>query len=139
MTDFKFPVIAFSSSDIHLARNRKEIFVCTKTALNNKFYKSMKIVDSDGILYNIEGAKKIRGYGLFGGYNIFLNQKIEVELIIKSQLEIPLTDFKLLMINKLNKSFWDAGGNDELILDKINSLLSIPLIISYMTHLYYNE
>ena len=139
MSDFKFPIIAFSSSTVHVARNEDEILLCSKTALSNNFYKGMKIIDSTGTLFNITNAKKIRGHGLFGGYNIFFNQKIEVELMIKSQNSIDIDDFKKLILNNLNKSFWDAGGNYNIILDKINSLSSIDSIINYLAKVFYNE
>jgi hypothetical protein len=43
----------------------------------------MLIVEANGKAYKVPGAKKLHGVGPFGGYNIFLNQKIKVELLFE--------------------------------------------------------
>ena len=59
------------------------------------YYKGLKIVDVDGNVYKINSAKKIKGVGLFWGYNVFLNQKIKVELSFSDKFEkISLEDLK---------------------------------------------
>lgn len=137
--NLNYPIIAFSSSLIHIARNESEILICSKTALNNGFYKKMKIIDSSGIVYNIQNAIKVKGYGFFGGYNIFLNQKIEVELIFNEpQTKIDIDSFKTLLLKKINKSFWDSGGNYKEIIKQVESLNDINKIIDYLSSVYYN-
>jgi len=139
MNSFQFPIITFSSSTIYIARSEHEILICYKTALSNNFYKGMKIIDSAGTLFNIIDAKKIRGHGLFRGYNIFFNQKIEVELMVKSQKSIDIDNFKNLIFVNVDESFWNSGENYNIIIDKINSLSTINSIIHYLAIIFYNE
>lgn len=138
--NFNYPIIAFSASDVHLARNEDEILICSKTALNNGFYKNMKVIDSSGVLYSIKNATKVKGHGLFWGYNIFLNQKIQVELIInESQIETDIETLKKLILKGMKKSFWDSGGNYKEIINKIHLSNSIHEIINYLSKIYYND
>jgi hypothetical protein len=136
----EFPIIAFSKNSFHIARNENEILICTKIALKNNFYKEMNIVDCTGASYNILNAKKIKGIGLFWGYNIFLNQKIKVELIYKddcSNLNIEL--FKSKVLNYIKKERWDSSDNFEDIKLKINQLNNFKQIIIILSDFYYTE
>ena len=54
---------------------------CTKVALKNGYFDDLLIVDANGVGYQVKGARKLHGVGPFFGYNIFLNQRIKVELL----------------------------------------------------------
>ena len=136
----EFPIVAFSKNSFHIARNENEILICTKIALKNNFYKGMIIVDSTGTSYNIVNAKKIKGVGPFWGYNIFLNQKIKVELTYKddcSNLNIEL--FKNKVLNYIKIAKWDSADNYEDIKLKINNLNNFKQIIIILSNSYHKE
>ncbi len=136
---FKFPLIAFSSSVVHVARNARDLLICSKKALKDGFYKDLKIVDSCSMIYYIENASKLKPHGFFYGYNIFLNQKIEVELIIKFYEYIGLSDFKELVLLKLRENFVEIGGNYNHIANAIKSCTSIKAVIKHLTEWFYSE
>lgn len=84
----KFPIISFNGNDIYIARHSDEITICSKVALKNGFYRNLRIVDSEGYEVKVIDAYKIGTVGLFYGYNIFLNQKLKVELIFSNEKRI---------------------------------------------------
>ena len=55
--NFKYSLIAFYSSEFDFARDISDILVCSKTALDNGFYKNMQIVDATGTLYNVKDSR----------------------------------------------------------------------------------
>lgn len=132
--DFKYPLIALNHQQIHIARNEKEILVCSKKALSNNFFKNMKIIDSSETLFNIDNAIKIKGHGLFFGYNIFLNRKLKIDLIVKSKNKININDFKKLLLQHLDSDFLISNENYH----RIDSLQSIQSIICFLNKWYYN-
>ena len=137
--NLKYPIIAFSSSGLHIARTEEDILICSSLALKRGFYKSMNIVDSEGFLYKIEDAKKIKGHGIFGGYNIFFNQKIIVELIIRDKpIECSVEEVKRKLNKELKKGIWDSADNTQDIIAKIEGLNKIDEIIHYMAKIFYS-
>ncbi|MCC9019748.1 hypothetical protein [Flavobacterium lipolyticum] len=137
--NFKYPIVAFSKSAIHLARNSDEILVCTKTALKNNFYKNMKIVDSAGILYKVNNAIKLKGHGFLWGYNIFLNQKVDVELVFtEDPILINIEDLKKMLLSSLKGEFWRSGDNHSKIIKEVENTTNFHHIIKYLEIIYYN-
>lgn len=140
--NFEYPIVVFSTDTLYVARDEKDILICTKTALKNGFYRKMSIVDSAGVQYSIKDAKKIKGFGMFFGYNIFLNQRIEVELVFDKQeyVKINLERLKEKVTERLQKGdFWDVGDNLKNVLKKIRSEHSIKDLIVYLSLLYYGR
>jgi len=83
LDNFAFPVLILTQGDAFPASSRGELLKCTKTALKNGFFSRALIVDSQGKTVRVAEARKVAGIGRFWGYNIFLNQNIEVELILE--------------------------------------------------------
>ena len=112
--DLKFPVIGFNKHTFYIERDVDSLTVTTKAGLKNKLYENASIIDSSGRLYTIVKAKKLHGIGLFWGYNVFLNQRIKIELYIDPIVtNISLDDFKKRVTDIFDKDkyFWNSGGN----------------------------
>ena len=140
--NFEYPIVVFAADTLYTARDEKDILICTKTALKRGFYREMIIIDSKGFQYNIKDAKKTKGYGTFFGYNIFLNQRIEIELIFdnKEFIKINLEQLKEKVVNNFQKAgLWDSGDNLRDVIKKIREMCSIKDLIVYLSLLYYGE
>jgi hypothetical protein len=139
-TIVKFPVIALKSSVIYFGREKDDIVTCTKTALNKGFYKGLKIIDSDGVLFTIKDAKKVETVGPLWGYNIFLNQKLRVELNLAAMYEkVSLEDFKIQILRIINgdKFFWDSDGMINIKIDLVNKATSHFEILKKLSDDFY--
>ncbi len=138
-----FPVITFDkANNIFYARNTKDLIICSKRSFEKGFYKGLLVIDIKGNEYLIEDAKKVENVGGFSGFNIFLSQKIKVELIFnQSFTSVSLEKFKekLLYAYNLHSSFWDAGGDLGDIINYIKNAYSIRSIIEKLSFNFYKE
>jgi len=137
----RFPVITFSNDRLmYFGRKRDDIEICSKTALKNGFYKGLRVIDSDGIEYKIKAAGKVGTVGPLWGYNIFLNQKLQVELYLgKAGNVVSLDSLKMqiLKIMKSDKTFWDSDGMIEEKINFINNATSHFEIIKKLSDGFY--
>ena len=84
-----------------------ELTFTTAHALRHGKLIDLLVVDSEGKAVRVAGARKVRGLGRFGGYGIFLNQRIEVELVVAGEpSRMPLDQFK----QRLSESFTEWHG-----------------------------
>jgi len=79
-----FPILAFYGKEMLIYREPSELLQTTRAALKGGLFDGLKICASDGCRFVVTGARKIRGIGAFGGWNVFLNQRIEVELDVQA-------------------------------------------------------
>ena len=131
--DIQFPVITFSYPNV-ITFNTDMIHLtsCSKQALKNGYYKNLKIVDSNGNLFVVNNATKIKNIGPFWGYNIFLGQRIQVELEFNNDIKIlTLNELKRMVSGtfKKGRDFWDSGGNYFQLQKIVYSAESIPSLI----------
>lgn len=137
-----FPIIAFAKGNvIHFVRVKEDITTCTKVALKGGFFKDLQLVDSNGIMYKIEDAKKVGTIGNFWGYNIFLNQKLKVELLLKSKSRIELEELKERLLKALrhDQYFWNSDGNLKERTEFIKNANSSREIIERLSNEFYKE
>ncbi|HYG37621.1 MAG TPA: hypothetical protein VD908_03335 [Cytophagales bacterium] len=114
-----FPIITFDKYAFSIVEDKDKLTTTTSAGVKNGLFDNLLIVDKTGKTFKVKDVKKLHPIGPFWGYNIFLNQKIKVELQLKPiEPELSLTDIKerILKIFKKDKYFWESGGNlNELI------------------------
>ena len=109
---FKYPVLTFSGTLAIPVRSVDRLTRCTKHALNSGHFAGLVIVDSAGKAVRVRNARKLHGIGRFGGYNIFLNQKVRVELELDgAPFQVSLDEVK----SRLMADFHSDGGHWELL------------------------
>jgi hypothetical protein len=136
-----FPVITFKYSYylIEYKADIANLTSCNKLGLKKGYYNELEIVDSTGNLFIVNKAVKTGTRGCFWGYDIFLNQKIQVSLELKDVVkQIALNDLKSKTWNMIEKNmgFWDSGGNCNQIRKMILKTESIPSLIHAVENLY---
>jgi len=82
-----FPVIYFNKYTFNIKYDQEKLTLTTKAGLKNKLYENLTIIDSSGKQYKVKAARKLHGVGPVWGYNIFLNQKIKIELEFLQNVE----------------------------------------------------
>ena len=83
----------------------------------------------------ISEARKLRGVGPFFGFNIFLNQRIQVALIASGHEKmVGVEEVRRLVLSAIRgKQKWNsAGGSDELVanVDRAQSISEIAAMVT---------
>lgn len=134
-----FPIVAFSKSVVHYARDKAEITICSRIALRNGLYTNMQIIDCDGAHYHVINALKLGTVGPLWGLNIFLNQKIRIELNFSDEVSnVSLEDFKRIILSAIT----EQGDSDGMYNQKIASIrraTTIREIIEMLAEQYYRR
>jgi len=132
VSNLNYPLICFAQDDVFIQNSESDLTSCNKLAIKKGFYKDQLLVDSSGIGLEIANAKKLHGIGFLWGYNIFLEQRVRVELIPDGdpfKLSLDEVRAKVLKVFRDNRSFWASGGNFEEIEQAILNAKTIPEII----------
>jgi hypothetical protein len=126
----QFPVLCFAQSIVRVKQNPDELTTCTKVALRNKFFDNMLIVEMGGKGYKVKGAKKLRGVGPFWGYNIFLNQKVKVDLLFEGKpFQVSLDEVKERIFQSFKtRQGWSTRDDFEELRDRVKNAGSISEI-----------
>jgi hypothetical protein len=135
VTAIKFPILYFSTGIMGFAKTLDEITICKKGALKNGFFDNLLLIDIDGIGFQVKGARKITGVGLFCGYNIFLNQTIKVELMLdQTTRNVSIDEVKNIIFRSFEKWHgWKSRGDLEELKVKVKKTNSIANIITLLS------
>ena len=144
ISDISFPIVAFiKGNTIYFARNEEEITTCNKSSFTSGFFNNLYIVDSAGFSYEVKEARRVGTVGIFWGYNIFLNQKLKVDLILKNKSNNPvdLNSFKEHIINSFTKDeyFWNSDGDLKERIDFLKNSTSFMQIIKNLSEDFYKK
>ncbi|MFH1158851.1 MAG: hypothetical protein V1721_08275 [Pseudomonadota bacterium] len=133
----KFPVICLQDKFLRIRLDMDSLITTTKAGLKNNYFSNLLIVDSNLCAFRIKSAKKLYGVGPFWGYNIFLNQKIKVELQFEgTPKKIPLNEIKQRILGCLEKGpAWSSVDNLNEIKSKIEHAVSYDEIIELLKHI----
>ncbi|GGG59620.1 hypothetical protein [Hymenobacter glacieicola] len=132
MNEIVFPVALFTNqSRPYIYKSEEDLTTANAKALKNNFFNDSFIVDSSNYKFLITSVEKIHGIGLFGGYNIFLNQKVRIKLnLIRDLKELSLNNFLSEVIKR--KKHYHGNISYEEIVSNISSCGSIKDLIMYL-------
>jgi hypothetical protein len=100
------------------ARDMNDLQQCSSAALRNGFFNGLLLIDSRGKALDIAGAVKVRGVGRFFGFDILLNQRIEVELVAAGpEREVDVEQVRGLVLAAFDgpQEWRSANDFDELV------------------------
>lgn len=96
--DLSFPVAVLYGSCVRTEPDWNSLTSTTSAGLKNGMYRDALIIDTQGLTIKLKDAKKMYGIGFLWGYNIFLNQKIKVHLILSEKpFFTSLNSFKKML------------------------------------------
>lgn len=130
----KYPVLCFSDPYLYVQCSPEEATTCTKSALNGGFFGNVLLVDSRGLGYKIKGARKLHGVGVLWGYNIFLNQRIRVELVQDGEpFEVSVDDVRQRVMKSFKRRHgWTTRDDFEELQQNVENARSIAEIIQLL-------
>lgn len=104
LTELSYPVLLIRGAVLRVKRSADELSITTRAGLSNKLFEQARLVDATGRCWEIARAEKLHGIGAFGGWNIFLNQRIRVNLLAaESPIQMPLSEIKALVVRALSQ------------------------------------
>lgn len=80
LAQLEFPALCFNEKIVQLVSSAAVITLCTRAALKAGWYHGLIVVGSNGTAVRIKSARKLHGVGFLWGFNVFLNQRIRVEI-----------------------------------------------------------
>ena len=103
----RFPVAALYDGDMIVFETFDCMTVCAKSdlkAAQHGPYAKATILDSEGMAWEMDGARKLHGVGPLWGYNIFFNQTIRVQpTIVGAPRQAEINTVKREVIKRLRK------------------------------------
>src|SRR6266404_1086510 len=128
----KFPVISIKGGTIDIHKSEGELRRCTKLALKKRWYDGLTILDRDGVLHTVRGAKYVRDTGQKAYPGLFASKLVEVELEMEvSERRLSLEDVRQTMRRALSADpgFWESSGRDlSKVLKDLDAAASIDEI-----------
>lgn len=133
-TNFEFPVICFWNKFVRLSDSYDNLTHTTKAGVKNGMFKDLLIVDSSMMAFRVIDAKKAHGIGLFGGWSIFLNQRIRVDLEIQEEPKIITLDEvkQKVLLSFSDWHGWASGGNLQELKRRVQMASSLGELASIL-------
>jgi len=130
----QFPVLCRSQNLVRVKLTEDELTTCNRLGLKNGWYRGMTVVDSTGTGIKIKDARKLRGIGLFWGYNVFLNQRIKVELEPSGEpFAVTVGEVRDMALKSFRSWHgWQSRGDFEELQDKVQKAQTIPELIELL-------
>lgn len=137
LSSLAFPVLRFVRGMVFPARSLDDARTCTKTALTKGFFRRQLILDSEGRTVLVRDARKLHGVGPFWGYNIFLNQRVLVELDAEIGPQISLEEARSKVLSALRgPQQWDSADTHEDLVAHVTQARSVAALVEVITEAY---
>jgi hypothetical protein len=133
LTDLKFPIIYFNRFTFYIEHSADNLTITTKAGLKNRLFENLTIIDSNSKLFQVKSARKLHGIGPLWGYNIFLNQKIKIELSFSPTVkEVSLSDLKSMILKSFarEKHFWESRDDFNELIELVKGSDTIQSLIA---------
>src|SRR3712207_3519548 len=85
MIPLTYPIICISKRGTRIRHDESGFLTTTTAGLRNGFFDDLLVIDSAGVGLRVKTAKKKHSVGWFLGFNIFLNQRIRVDLVLEGE------------------------------------------------------
>jgi hypothetical protein len=131
----KFPVICFWRDLVRLRTSWEALTTTKKAGVKNGMFRDLLVVDSQGKCLRVKNAHKLHGVGLFWGYNIFMNQRIKVELELSGEpFNISLEEIKRMMFESFQRWHgWRSRGDFDELKASIEKAKSVSEIMERLS------
>ena len=136
--DLQFPVLGtFPNGSLEIASSPSALTLNTSTGLKKGYYDGLRLVDSRARWFRVRGARKLHGVGPFGGYTIFLNQRIRVALDLEDEERVAdLDELRGIVLADFDAWHgWRSRGDFDLLLSRVQGATSVVGLISVLANM----
>jgi len=130
--DLKYPVLAkFPNGSFQIASSSASLTRNTSVGLKEGYYNGLQIVDSRGKWFRVRGARKLHGIGRFGGYTLFLNQRIRVAIDLEEEnREADVEDVRRIVLTDFQAWHgWRSRGDFDELVRRVNGARTLPELL----------
>jgi hypothetical protein len=130
-----FPALAIFKDTTVSYRTLESLTTTTAAALRGGFFNGLRIIDSNGVEAVVRSATKLGGVGLFWGFNVFLNQRIRVALILESPTETLTTDQvrQIVLRDFRNWHGWESREDFDQLKDAVKNASTVGEILQLVS------
>lgn len=135
VNDLQFPVLGtFPNGSLEIAASPSNLTLNTSLGLKEGYYDGLRIVDARGRWFRVRAARKLHGVGRFGGYNVFLNQRIRVALDLEDEhREATIDEVKALVLRDFESwDGWKSRGDFDVLLRRVTDAHSVPELLNVL-------
>jgi hypothetical protein len=132
VNDLHFPALGlFATGVLDVLPTANHLTLNTARGLRDGFYSGYELVDSSGKWFRIVSARKLHGVGPFGGYSLFLGQRIRVELELEDEhREATLNEVRNLILSEFaTSSSWQSRDDVQSLQAQIDSSRTIAELL----------
>lgn len=102
--DLEFPILTFNQGIVLIEQSADAFTLCERGVIK-RWYCGLLIVDSYGRAARVTDVRVLHPVGPLWGYNIWLRQKVRVELVLTEESPaMPLEDVKRRVTSALKRS-----------------------------------
>ncbi|WOI37700.1 hypothetical protein R1T43_01290 [Alteromonas sp. CI.11.F.A3] len=114
-----FPAVLLGhDGSIEIIKHERQLKVCGKSALSNKFYEKASLIDSNRDIINFDDIQLEKNHGWFSGFSIFSERKVEIsfqEIKVVEGASLLEVVQKIINCMKVDEYFWESTGSIESI------------------------
>lgn len=127
----EFPALLLHPRYGYTVRSTEQLTETTRHGLSHGEFESLLIVSRSGRAYPVAGARKVGTIGPLGGWNIFLNQRVRVELIAAGEpYDIDVEDLRARVFESFRTWHgWESAENFEELESQVLGAASVAAII----------
>ena len=136
--DLAYPVLGvFPGGGLKIAATPVYLTTYTARGLRRGHFNDLRLVDSSPKWFRVRSARKVRGVGRWGGYNIFFNQWIRVALDIEDEhREAKLEEVKGIVVADFDAwDGWRARGDFDVLLRRVNAARTVPQLLEILARM----
>lgn len=135
VNDLHFPIICFWRHLFRIEKTAESFTTTTKAGLKNRMFENVLVIGSNGQAASVKSAKKLHSIGPFWGFNIFLNQRIKVELFFEGEpFVISVDDVRKRVLSSFRKWHgWQTRDDFDELKTAIEKASTVAEIIRLVT------
>ena len=129
-----YPALCFSQGNVSVINDEAQLTTCGTLAIKNGYFKNMTLIGADGLAHKVNGADKLHGVGLFGGYRLLRSRRIRVRPIFKGDAApVTLDEVKDWIFQSFRKWHgWEARGDFDELQQNVRKAQTIPELIGLL-------
>lgn len=135
--NLSYPIFATKAKEnmVYVFFKEKDLKATNTNLLSKNVFKNVTLIDSQGNVFKIKRAYKVKYIGLFGFSLLKKGRQILVDFEFENEkATFELSEFKQFIIQKIenNKSYWNVSWDIDELKSKImncNSFVDVAYLI----------
>lgn len=126
-----YPVLCIRKGTLFTCRSFTDLTTTSASALRGGLFDRLLVIDSNGAEAIVRSAANLGGVGLFWGFNVFLNQRIRVELNLEPTGKTLTTDRvrQIVLRDFRNWHGWESREDFDQLKESVKNASTVGEIL----------